>query len=58
VNSFNAAVSKGQFMNQQIKSETLQKVAVWSRLDVRLVISRRDVRHIISTRRTRLYKDH
>jgi arabinogalactan endo-1,4-beta-galactosidase len=28
VNSFNAAVSKGQFMNQQIKSETLQKVAV------------------------------
>lgn len=28
VSAFNAATSKGQFMNQQIKSETLQKVAV------------------------------
>ena len=26
--AFNAATSKGQFINQQIKSETLQKVAV------------------------------
>ena len=28
VTAFNAAISKGQFMNQQIKAETLQKVAV------------------------------
>lgn len=27
VSAFNAATSKGQFVNQQIKSETLQKVA-------------------------------
>ena len=33
VTAFNAASSKGQFVNQQIKAETLQKVAVWSRLE-------------------------
>lgn len=28
VSAFNAATSKGQFVNQQIKADTLQKVAV------------------------------
>ena len=56
VTAFNAATSKGRFVNEQIKAETLQKVAVWistrrGRIDLDETcahLSRLDARGIVS----------